>query len=139
MNYIIFELERDPIAYAIYLIKETNNDSMRIFYSFLTSDIYKYTFEFIQFLENPQDTYASGNACDIQKVNGNVIITHQLFECDEGYDDPDFIPELRFQATIPELIKFLKQWDIAIRTTPQPQELIITQDDSGKLSLVIKK
>ena len=136
MKYI--SLEKKPIAYS-YLIKETNDDSMRIIYSFLTSDISDLAYEFIEFLENPQDTYASGNACDIRKVNGNVIITYQLFECDEGYDDPDFIPELRFQTTIPEFIKLLKQWDAAIRTIPRPQELLITQDNSGKLNLDIKK
>ena len=123
----------------LYLPEGYNDESMLLLANFLRSDVATSANIFVEFIEDPRIRYASGNACDIRWKDGtNVTLTYQLFECDKGYDDPDFIPELRFQTTIPEFIKLLRQWDAAIRTIPQPQELIITQDNSGKVNLDIK-
>ena len=124
---------------GLYLPKEYSDESLHLLALFLHSDANSFINDIIEFLENPKDRYGSGNSCDLRKIANNIVLTLQPLKYDPGYDDPDFIPELRFQTTIPEFIKLLKQWDVAICTMPQPQELLIIQDDSGKLNLDIKK
>ncbi len=105
-----------------------NDRVMNLLAKFFINDIRSYSERKKKWLSDPGQTHDIGNSCETVKIDNKIILYRIIFEGEEGYLDPDFIPQLHFKISTHNMIRLLDEWELVYKK--RPEKIIISQDDN---------
>ena len=106
-----------------------DNPKMETSINFLMTEVGNFIDWHYNFALDPKSKSLSGNAFFLDKENNNIIIDDMLHDSEEDHEDRAAMPKDDF-------LKLLNDWQKVY--SQKPDEIIITQDENGKISITGK-
>src|SRR3990167_3735236 len=117
----------DDIYY--FWVKINPGPKLETIVGFLGHEIRSFIDWHYSFAVDPESKSLGGNAFFLDKENNNIIIDDMLHDSEEDHEDRAAMPKDDF-------LKLLNDWQKVY--SQKPDEIIITQDENGKISITGK-